>query len=246
MTKPLLIALDFDHTVVDDNTDTVIRNLLKDEKALSELKQVCETECWTIYMRRIFQHLHKENVTSKEIKNVIGSIKPVAGFPLLLEKLHSRGAEIIIISDSNSFFINHWLEHQKLDHTIKQVFTNPASFDETGLLRIEMYQVQDWCKLSEINMCKGDILESYIKRRSEEGIEFSKVAYVGDGRNDLCPVLRLSAGDLAFPRVNYSLAKILTENKSNVDQVPKAKILLWNDATEIWDELIKRIPELRP
>ncbi|XP_043272960.1 pyridoxal phosphate phosphatase PHOSPHO2-like [Venturia canescens] len=244
MTKPLLVAFDFDHTVVNGNTDTVIRNLLKDEEALTNLEKTYHNECWTVYMRQIFECLHKSGVTKKDIENAISTIQPVDGFPSLMEKLHSQNVEIIIISDSNTFFIKHWLEHQKLNQTVKEVFSNPASFDDTGLLMIDMYHMQDWCKLSEINMCKGHILEDYIKRRSEEGIEFQKIAYVGDGRNDLCPILRLSAEDLAFTRNNYSLAKILKEIEGNVDRTPKAEIIEWKDGTEIWEGLVRRMPNL--
>ena len=49
-------------------------------------------------------------------------------------------------------------------------------------------------------MCKGDIIEEYIKERGEKGVVYDFIAYSGDGKNDLCPTLRLSENDLAFPR----------------------------------------------
>ena len=49
-------------------------------------------------------------------------------------------------------------------------------------------------------MCKGDIIEEYIKERREQGVVYDFIAYSGDGENDLCPTLRLSENDLAFPR----------------------------------------------
>ena len=49
-------------------------------------------------------------------------------------------------------------------------------------------------------MCKGDIIEGYIKERREQGVVYDFIAYSGDGKNDLCPTLRLSGNDLSFPR----------------------------------------------
>ena len=49
-------------------------------------------------------------------------------------------------------------------------------------------------------MCKGDIIEEYIKERREQGVVYDLFAYSGDGKNDLCPTLRLSGNDLSFPR----------------------------------------------
>ena len=52
-------------------------------------------------------------------------------------------------------------------------------------------------------MCKGDIIEEYIKERREQGVVYDFIAYSGDGENDLCPTLRLSENDLAFPRWGF-------------------------------------------
>ena len=52
-------------------------------------------------------------------------------------------------------------------------------------------------------MCKGNIVEDYIKERKEQGVVYDFIAYSGDGKNDLCPTLRLSENDLAFPRCGF-------------------------------------------
>ena len=61
----------------------------------------------------------------------------------LLEKtVKDMGATIIIISDSNSVFIDHILKVNKLDHLVDKVFTNPASWTEEGKLVIQPYHHQ--------------------------------------------------------------------------------------------------------
>ena len=61
---------------------------------------------------------------------------------LLEESVKDLGATIIIISDSNSVFINHILEVQKMDHLVDKVFTNPAHWTEDGKLLIQPYHHQ--------------------------------------------------------------------------------------------------------
>ena len=137
------------------------------------------------------------------------------------------------MSDSNSVFIHEWLSSMKLQDTVNRVFTNPAQYDNLGSLHLEMYHQQDWCKLSSKNLCKGHILESYIADRLAEGVSFCKVAYVGDGKNDLCPSLRLSENDLVFAREGFALVKIIREMQEEKDERLKAKIHVWNSGDEI-------------
>ena len=125
----------------------------------------------------------------------------------LLEKsVKEMSATIIIISDSNTEFINHILKVKKLDHLVDRVFTNPAMWNEEELLIIEPYHHQESCKLSSRNLCKGQIMEDYLK---DCGKAFSYICYVGDGRNDFCPSLRLSSDDVVCVREGFSLQKYI-------------------------------------
>ncbi|XP_015592304.1 pyridoxal phosphate phosphatase PHOSPHO2 [Cephus cinctus] len=241
MSRPLLVAFDFDHTIVDDNTDIVVRKLLPEEKLPDSVRGLYRSDGWTAYMRKIFELLHANGISLSQIDTAIQNILPVAGIETLLHKLHDSNCEIIIISDSNSLLISTWLKHKKLDNLIAQVFTNPAWANENGMMCIDMYHVQDWCKLSTKNLCKGHILEEYIKKRFEDGVQFEKIMYVGDGRNDLCPILRLSENDIAFPRKEYALIKILNDPQSEKGQSVKAQVYPWNNATDILHEIIQKV-----
>ena len=86
---------------------------------------------------------------------VLAALPFVEGFPALLRWLAENDFEVIVISDANTYFINHVLETHDLEKCVTKVFSNPAYFDETGLLRIEWYHSQDYCDLSNKNMCKG-------------------------------------------------------------------------------------------
>lgn len=139
--------------------------------------------------------------------------------------LEKQSADIIIISDSNSVFISELLDRAGLHKCIKKVFTNPAHFDEAGKLMVQPFTHQTECRLSRPNMCKGKILEDYIKSRNGEGEDFSVIAYAGDGVNDFCPMLRLSEENgLAFPRKGYALVKHIKKQEKNDIKI-KANII---------------------
>ena len=127
---------------------------------------------------------------------------------LLRLAVEELSATIIIISDSNSEFISHILKVRKLDHLVDQVFTNPASWSSDGLLSILPYHHQETCKLSTKNLCKGQIMEDYLKNC---GKTFSFICYVGDGKNDFCPSLRLTEKDLVGVREGFSLQKYIPQ-----------------------------------
>uniref|UniRef100_A0A0A9WZ77 Pyridoxal phosphate phosphatase PHOSPHO2 n=2 Tax=Lygus hesperus TaxID=30085 RepID=A0A0A9WZ77_LYGHE len=201
----LLLAFDFDHTIIDDNSDTVVRDLLKEKPTRSH-----SSSGWTSYMQEIFTMLAAQGTTEHQIRKAVVDLQEVNGFSNLMEYLQNINAEVIIISDSNEYFIHHWLVGKGFVDKVKKVFSNPAKFVK-GELKIEKYHVQDWCQNSTENLCKGYILENYINDRKCEGIVFDQVLYVGDGQNDYCPSTKLRETDVTFPRVGYALQKKLEQ-----------------------------------
>ncbi|XP_039281243.1 probable phosphatase phospho2 [Nilaparvata lugens] len=245
VTKDLLVAFDFDHTLVDDNSDTVARSLLstKNIDYSTAEKIYKDSNSWTSYMIEIFRIIHENSITGDEIVSAIHRIPPIAGMEELLKYLSShRRCEMIIISDSNSVFIDEWLKHKNLSNFVRKVFTNPAFFDTADLLNIEPYQNQDFCKISERNLCKGHVLETYISDRQRENVFFNHLAFVGDGSNDLCPSLRLSHGDFIFPRENYALSRKLSRYEGEI----KADIHPWTTGNDVLDVIQKALTSKTP
>jgi pyridoxal phosphate phosphatase PHOSPHO2 len=243
MKKALLVAFDFDHTIVDGNTDLIVQKLLSSDKITREVKKLHRTDGWTVYMQEIFRLLHKSGVTHDEIHDAITHTPATAGMTELMQFLYRQNVEVIIVSDANSVFIKDWLCSSSLAHTVERVFTNPACYDRDGCLKIEMYHFQDFCELSTKNLCKGHILDSYVEERKSAGVIFSQIAYVGDGRNDLCPCLRLSEKDLVFPREGFKLDKLIRDMQDQKDRHLKAKVHKWKTGSDIirtlsdcWDQ----------
>lgn len=80
-----------------------------------------------------------------------------------------------------------------LDELFDEIVTNPAEWDPSGLLklrrRVDPAGPQHACKVGcSPNVCKGDELDAFLARHQPA---LDRIVYVGDGSNDLCPVLRM-------------------------------------------------------
>ena len=68
----------------------------------------------------------------------------------------SPEADAIIMSDANSVFIECILQECGVADVFSAVLTNPASFNEDGLLTVAWYHTHNCRRCAEIpNMCKG-------------------------------------------------------------------------------------------
>lgn len=104
-------------------------------------------------------------------------------------------------------------------------------------MTIGEYHRQDWCKRSPENLCKGHVLQSYIKEQADNGNIFNKVFYFGDGYNDLCPALLLSRKDVIFVR-SGELDKLLSRVENHIQL--KSDVLVWQNGLEIIDYMKQR------
>ena len=241
--QKILVAFDFDHTVIDDNGDLYVSNLCPDGKIPQNIKDKFSTRGWTDYMGAIFEYLHGNGVTEADMKRCIEEIPLTDGMEELFKYIDAKKFDVIIISDSNSTFIKYSMDKYHLE--VNAVYTNPASYDQNGCLKIDWYHRQNWCDLSTENLCKGHILDSHIaKRKKEDNVEFDYILYVGDGTNDLCPALRLRDEDFICPRKNFRLWKKMMKlgllNGEKNDFELKAKILEWDSGLQIL-ELVKDV-----
>lgn len=230
VTHRKLVAFDFDHTVVDDNTDIVVRDLAKSTIS-DEITKLYKQSGWIPYMQEIFHLLHGDGFRRIEILDAIKGIPEVAGLKALLKTLYDTGTvDIIIISDSNSVFIKHWCDHNNVTDYIKQVFTNQAHFNDNEVLKIQPYHHQLECPLSSENLCKGKVLEDYVQSQLEENaVAYDNIFYVGDGINDICPILRMGTQDFGYARIGYRMQKEFDKKNQSLD----ATLELWTDGRDL-------------
>lgn len=254
--KKILMAFDFDHTIINDNCDITINVLFPGGKVPSELKNSDPKIGWTARMQSIFKHLHANNVTKEQLLDSLSGILFSPGMKQFLLKLPADKVDLIIISDANSEFIKKILCDHDMYKLFQNVYTNTAEFDNTGLLNIRVYHWQDWCDLSAKNICKGSVLEEYIEEKRSNGVEYTHIGYVGDGANDFCPSMRLRKEDGLFARVDYHLIDHIDEQKKAGLHLT-APVHPWTDAAEImshvslWcgqleDDIVPATPRLLP
>lgn len=232
-TEKVLFAFDFDHTILNENTDLYIVKMVPGGSLPEEIQALYTKDNWTDYMGEVFKYLHKLGYGPTEMNTFMGNMIFAPGMEELITTLKTfNSVDQIIISDSNSIFIDTILKRLKLRDCFEAVFTNPAQFDSNGLLTIDYYHHQDWCSMSTKNLCKGHILTEFVKDKKLSGIEYNKIVYVGDGSNDLCPAARLTSDDYLFIRKGYRLDNLLQkpDQKSKV----KAKCHSYEDGMEIF------------
>ncbi|KAL6760426.1 putative phosphatase-domain-containing protein [Haematococcus lacustris] len=260
-----LVVFDFDHTVVDDNSDTFIYRALPGGVLPGSVKALCRPGEWTAFMQEVLLHAAQQGVGPQELRHVLQQIPWTPGMKELLHYLgqHPELYECIIVSDANSCFIDWILQPSGQASTFSAIYTNPAQEEQaavgsqaspsnssssssraaTGWLRVSPHHSHA-CPTCSANLCKRAVVAQHSKAAvgrlqvpvqpamlsAVEGVgagqqvvveegqpaasaraqgPWTRVVYVGDGRNDLCPALALGPGDVVFPRRDFALHGLL-------------------------------------
>lgn len=171
------------------------------------------------------------------VRSVMESIPFTAGMTDLLTFISENKGSIdcIVISDSNTMFIEWILHASGLQAAVDHVFTNPAKINELGYIEVQRYHSHD-CERCPVNLCKRKVLELYLLEQSDLGLDYERIFYVGDGGNDLCPTSCLRGHDVAMPRKGYTLEKLLAKTQRGSSSL-RAKIVTWSNGTDILQEL---------
>jgi len=231
----LLVVFDFDHTLIDGNTDTWITKLHPSTMQLIREHQR-NGWCWTNIMDKVFGILHAENLNKEDYIKCFETLKFTEGMKEACNFLQSKAVPTIVISDSNSYFIDHLLERDLLNEVFCGIYTNPASWDSDGCLRVERHHKHE-CNICPLNLCKRKVLQNHLADNCQR---FEHIVYVGDGHGDLCPCLALKQGDYILAREGYKLLKCLQgERRSEV----KAEVVSWTSGFEVL-RLFEKLCEL--
>lgn len=233
----ILLVFDFDNTIIDDNSDTSIIQCAPGKKLPTELKDSYKKGYWTEFMGRVFKYLGEEGVREDEMKRAVSSMPFTPGMVELLTFIRNKKDtfDCIIISDSNSVFINWVLEASNFHDVFDKVFTNPAAFDSNGHLTVENHHVHS-CSRCPQNLCKNGVLIEFVDQQLLQGVSYARVVYIGDGGNDVCPVISLKKNDVAMVRRGYTLEKTVTKMSQNLDSIVPS-VVIWSSGIEIISHL---------
>ncbi|XP_055010698.1 pyridoxal phosphate phosphatase PHOSPHO2 isoform X2 [Boleophthalmus pectinirostris] len=142
-----LMVFDFDHTVVDDNSDTWVIRCLPGGTLPDSVKNSYRKGHWTEYMGNVLKYIGEQNVTPDQIRSELETIPFTDGMKELLTyiSLHKNSIDCIVISDSNTLFIEWILHGSRLQSAVDQVFTNPAHINEQGYMEMDVSLVRMPC-----------------------------------------------------------------------------------------------------
>ena len=237
MEAPKILAVfDFDHTLVDGNTDTWILDLYPMSRQQMK-QQKSEGCCWTDIMHGIFKLLHGQNVKKQDYERCFVSLPFTEGMKETCDFLRNKKIPSIIISDSNSYFIEHLLQRDSLQELFSNIYTNPASWSEDGCLNVERYHSHA-CKRCPQNLCKGKVLRKYIDEyKIKTRQEIDCVVYVGDGHGDACAAMAVESGGSVLAREGYTLLSMLKKEQEISDgALPHAKVVPWKTGFDVLKE----------
>ena len=202
---PTLVVYDFDWSLINENSDTLVIHQLDPSGALWEraLERLQAGEQWTQLMDWCASEMHAAGHSLADLEQALGRAPALKGVLAAVELAREHGAELRILSDANEAYIRWILDALGLGDSVFTVIeTNGATATPEGRLRITPHQPEDAphrCPNCPPNLCKGAVLESWLRGRTRNAPP-PRCAYVGDGGGDFCPATRLGEADTLFAR----------------------------------------------
>ena len=67
-------------------------------------------------------------------------------------------------------------------------------------------------------------------------MHYDRIIYLGDGANDFCPALTLTAGDVVLARKNYDLDQLIQKRNADVaaDRRVDARVATWETHEQLF------------
>jgi len=241
-THATTFVFDFDHSLVDNNTDTFVFDVLS--PSLREKVNALSADVqWTELMNQSLNELQEQQ--GKTVENIRLCMTQIPFQPAMrraldhLRILRREGkCKLYIASDSNTFYIDAILCHYgygPTGDTFDGIFTNPAFVDKsTGRLCVKKFVEKHNCTVcNTVNMCKRDIYETYLSAASFP--HRPRTVFLCDGSNDLCLVLALGAHDVALCRqgAEYGLQRKLIPILEKTPEKVQCTIVWWINYDEV-------------
>ncbi|OVA11338.1 Phosphatase PHOSPHO-type [Macleaya cordata] len=232
MATGIVVVFDFDHTIIDCDSDDWIFDHFGVTKLFNELLL---TMSWNSCVDWMMKEIQTQGRTIQEIAECLKRVPLHTHIITAIKSAHALGCDLRIVSDANVFFIETILKHYGLLEYFSEINTNPSFIDEQGRLRILPFtSFPHGCTVScPTNMCKGKIIERI--RASSFGEGKKQLVYIGDGKGDFCPSLKLREGDYVMPRKNYPVWELICSNSLLI----KAEIHEWRDGDELEHKLLR-------
>nr|CAB3449384.1 unnamed protein product [Digitaria exilis] len=214
-----LVVFDFDKTIVDCDTDNFVVDSLGATRRFDDLLRHLP---WNHAIDAMMGELHAEGKTAEDVLAALRATPLSPHVAAAIKAADARGCELRVLSDANAFFIGAILAHHGLAGYFSGTDTNPAHLDAAGRLRILPYHpfsspssTTHGCTLPTCppNMCKGKVMERILLEEEAAAAMARRrrraVVYLGDGRGDYCPSMKLGEGDYVMPRAGYPVCELI-------------------------------------
>ncbi|KAH8373794.1 hypothetical protein KR200_002365 [Drosophila serrata] len=230
----ILAAIDFDKTIVQQDSYLVVSQLLPSAQRAKELQKLIPKCGWLNFISRVLAELHGEHkVCSAAVGKCVRRMEAVPGMLRVLRRLAINPAvDLCIVSDANSFFISEWLTEYGIEDIFASVYTNPAIVQTDGEVLVLPYDEQPDCDLCPENLCKGAVMQELIFSGS-----YDRVIYIGDSCNDLCAMQQLREGDVGCIRRGYELHEEMSTANGHGKSMLSCSIITWRDGHELEERL---------
>jgi phosphoethanolamine/phosphocholine phosphatase len=238
----VIVVFDFDKTIIDVDSDNWVVDSLG---ATAEFERLLPTMPWNTLMDTMMCELHARGHTLADVASALKAAPLDPRVAAAVRAAHALGCDLRVLSDANAFFIDTALDHHGLRSCFSEVNTNPSRVDSSGArLRVAPCHqfdlaagvVAHGCGLGTCppNMCKGLVLDRVLREAEAEG---KRVIYLGDGRGDYCPALRLRREDLVMPRRGFPVWDLISDDPARV----RAEVHPWSDGAEMEDTLLRLV-----
>ncbi|KAJ1278617.1 hypothetical protein BS78_04G092500 [Paspalum vaginatum] len=233
-----LVVFDFDKTIVDCDSDNWVVDALGATRRFDELLRHLP---WNHAIDAMMGELHAEGKAAEDIRASLRAAPLSPHVVAAVKAARALGCELRVLSDANAFFIDTVLAHHGLAAYFSATDTNPARLDAAGRLTIRPYHdfgdaaAADGhgCALPTCppNMCKGKVMERILLQEEAAAAAASRrrraVVYLGDGRGDYCPSLKLREGDYVMPRAGHPVCDLIAASP------PAAAVRSWADFEDL-------------
>merc|ERR1739848_397710 len=246
-TKDHLVIFDFDCTIKKHSPGYTlgVAHLFPGKEIPRELLSILtdnpnRREGWEKCLAAVMQELNKLNLSKEAV------VEGYANDGSLIEEMDKvvktfhKDHDVIIVSDGTRPSIEEFMKKYNLHPYLKDILAKPYVITGNGQIILEgtptEWTIGKPCDIGCFKTCKAEMIKFFKKNKN-----YKTTTYVGDGKNDLCPVLDLKREDRVFARKDYSLLPLLTNGEYDVN----ATITSWKTGKDILDALLSfKIPQV--
>ncbi|KAI9215852.1 phosphatase phospho-type [Blastocladiella britannica] len=264
-----VVVFDFDWTLIDADSDELCVRAVGGDAAVESLRdRYARGGVWCeLVAAEIATAFETHDLTLATLAAILKSAPMHPQTLALLRDLRDRGCTVVVLSDANTYFIETILAAYGVRDCVHTIITNPSSLMRTASLREVLavaplqgaHDPHTCPRACPSNLCKSAMLQRWLaKGPSQESVRLmSRVLYVGDGTNDLCPMASPGLVDVGFVRHGKSLyrrmvAALQPDNGMPVVESgewvgPSAvacKAVVWRDGTDLYQFVMAEVDKV--